>query len=120
MSDKRWKSTERKVALYFGGQRVPVTGRQRGDVPDILHPDLSTEVKDRNKLPDWLFDAMNQAEESQKRDQIPVVVLHQKGDSIAESLAVLRVKDVVQLLERIKKLEIAVEIAVDELRHYEQ
>ena len=47
----RWKQVERDVAADFGGKRVPVTGRQRGDAPDIEHPDFSIEVKaGRNAL----------------------------------------------------------------------
>jgi len=46
-----WKSQERYVAAMMGGKRVPVTGRDRGDVPDILHPSFSVEVKaGRNAL----------------------------------------------------------------------
>lgn len=36
--------------------RVPVSGRQRGATPDILHPVYSTEVKHRQKLPKWLVE----------------------------------------------------------------
>ena len=32
---ERWKSFERRVAAQLGGQRIPVTGRHSGDVPDI-------------------------------------------------------------------------------------
>ncbi len=38
MPDKRWKATERRVAALLGGRRVPVSGRGRGDAPDIAHP----------------------------------------------------------------------------------
>ena len=56
-----WKRTERRVASMLGGQRIPVSGRQRGDQPDIRHDTLSVEVKLRASLPGWLTDAMNQA-----------------------------------------------------------
>ncbi len=47
MGDKRWKATERKIAALLGGRRVPVSGRGRGDAPDIARPWLALEVKDR-------------------------------------------------------------------------
>ena len=55
MPDRRWKQTERKVAALLGGQRVPVSGRGRGDAPDIDHTWLAVEVKDRASLPAWLL-----------------------------------------------------------------
>jgi hypothetical protein len=57
-----WKRTERKVAALLGGVRVPVSGRARGDAPDVAHARLSIEVKSRKELPAWLMDAMVQAE----------------------------------------------------------
>src|SRR5690349_13449571 len=97
MPDKRWKSIERKVATYLGGERIPVSGRQRGYSADIAHPTLSIEVKDRNSLPDWLFDAMNQAETSRKGEQIPAVILHQKGQKIEDCLTVIRLSSTLEL-----------------------
>lgn len=44
-SRSRWKAVEREVAADFGGKRVPITGRARGDVPDIDCPNYSVEVK---------------------------------------------------------------------------
>ena len=38
MSDTRWKATERRIAALLGGRRVPVSGRGRGDQPDVAHP----------------------------------------------------------------------------------
>ncbi len=37
MPDTRWKATERRVATVLGGKRVPVSGRGRGDAPDVGH-----------------------------------------------------------------------------------
>ena len=91
--DKTWKKIERQVAALLGGVRVPVTGRQRGDAPDVSHPVFSIEVKHRERLPDWFLDAMRQAEASNTGEQIPLVVLHQKGMSIPMSFAVLRLAD---------------------------
>ena len=66
---KDWKACERRVAELLGGRRVPVSGRQRGDTPDVLHEWLSIEVKFRRRLPAWIEVAMKQAEASAKEGQ---------------------------------------------------
>jgi hypothetical protein len=48
---KDWKTCERRVAEVLGGKRVPVSGRVRGYCPDVEHPTLSIECKNRKKLP---------------------------------------------------------------------
>jgi hypothetical protein len=90
---KDWKSCERKVAALLGGRRVPVSGRGRGDLPDVEHKCLSVEVKSRKIIPAWLEDAMRQAEASAKDGQLPMAVLHQDGCRYVDSLVVLRLKD---------------------------
>ena len=95
MPDTRWKATERRVAALLGGRRVPVSGRGRGDQPDIAHPWFALEVKDRATLPAWLLDALDQAERSATPAQLPVAVLHQAGDRHDAALVVLRLKDFV-------------------------
>ena len=91
---KDWKACERRVAELLGGQRIPITGRQRGDTPDIEHEALSIEVKSRKSLPAWLLDALNQAQAASKDGKkMPVVVLHQDHAPYAHSLVVLELKD---------------------------
>lgn len=98
---KDWKACERRIAKLLGGQRIPVTGRQRGDTPDIEHPALSIEVKSRKSLPAWLLDALNQAQAASKDGKkMPVVVLHQDHAPYAHSLVVLRLKDFADHLNR--------------------
>ncbi len=72
---------------------MPVSGRGRGDQPDIAHPWLSIECKDRATLPAWLLDALIQAEDCATPDQLPVAVLHQAGDRHDSALVVLRLHD---------------------------
>lgn len=103
MSDKRWKATERKIAELLGGERVPVTGRQRGSAPDIQHPFFSIEVKDRQSLPDWILDAMNQADESNPGDKTPIVVLHQKGMKTEDGLTIVRLGDIMEMYREIEE-----------------
>ena len=88
-----WKAIERKIATFIGGKRVPVTGRQRGDAPDIEHDWLSVEVKYKKELPKWLHDAMAQAVASQRPTQMPCVILAEKGSPTPEYYFVVKLGD---------------------------
>ena len=96
MPESRWKATERKVAALLGGARVPVSGRARGDQPDVRHPWLSIEIKDRKELPAWLLDALAQAEAAATPDQLPLAVLHEAGRRHDRALVVLRLADFIE------------------------
>jgi len=91
-----WKSVERAIANLLGGERVPVTGRQRGSAPDISHPVLSLEVKHRKTLPAWLYDAMEQAQASKRGDKLPAVILHGRGKEYRHSMVMVRLDDFVE------------------------
>lgn len=93
MADKAWKAAERRVAKYVSGERVPITGRQRGDAPDIEHRWLSIELKYRKNLPAWFKDAMNQAELSARTRQLPVVIMIEKGQPVGEAFIMCKLKD---------------------------
>lgn len=99
MADKTWKSAERKIAKLLGGEREPVSGRQRGYKADVAHDTLSIEVKHWQKLPNWLHDAMAQAEASKKGKQFPAVILHEKGMDYEDCFTILRLSDIIELLE---------------------
>jgi hypothetical protein len=99
MTEKAWKYAERRIAALLGGARVPVSGRGRGDAPDVHHPDLSIEVKSRKTLPAWLEDALKQAEASARDGQLPVAVLHGRRRRYRNALVVLRVSELAKLLE---------------------
>ena len=88
-----WKATERAIAKLVGGVRVPITGRQRGDVPDIDHPWLALEVKHRKVVPYWIFNAMEQAEACNPGYKLPMAVIHKQGDRYLDALCVVRLKD---------------------------
>lgn len=89
----RWKKGERAIAGKLGGKRVPVSGRARGDAPDIAHPTLSPEVKCRKTLPEWLVDAMDQAKRSAAGGKTPIVILHETGRRHDDDLVVVRLRD---------------------------
>lgn len=92
-SRARWKRVERQIAAFLGGVRVPVTGRQRGDAPDIQHEWLSPEVKSYSTVPKWLLEAMTQAEAAAKDGELPVAIVHKKGQKVEDSLVVVRLSD---------------------------
>lgn len=94
LTDKAWKACERRIAKFIGGQRVPVSGRQRGDAPDIEHNWLCPEVKYKQKFPNWLHDAMDQAVKSARPRQLPCVWLAEKRKPVNEYYVVFRAKDV--------------------------
>ena len=68
-----WKGIERWWANLLGGKRVPITGRSRGDAPDVEHPTLSIEVKAGKTISTRLFDGMEQAKASIRGDQLPIL-----------------------------------------------
>lgn len=94
-----WKAVERSIAALLGGERVPVTGRSRGSAPDIAHDTYSIEVKHRKTLPAWILDAFNQADASNTGGQIPLVILHQSGMRYGDSIACVRLSDLIELAE---------------------
>lgn len=102
MTDKLWKSVERRVAAFLGGIRVPITGRQRGATPDVEHPFFSIEVKHRETMPFWILDAMDQADAVGRADRLPLVVLHMKGQAIEDSLTVMRLSDILKMYRELQ------------------
>lgn len=93
-----WKQAERRIAQILGGRRIPVSGRGRGDNPDIEHPTLSVEVKARAGFPAWLEDALRQAEASAVEGKTPVAILHPDRRRYSEALVVLRLSEFAELV----------------------
>lgn len=61
MNRRTWKAHESWWALQLGGRRVPVTGRQRGDAPDVEHDRYAIEVKSGRVMSPRLREGMKQA-----------------------------------------------------------
>lgn len=78
---KYWKYFEHRVAMLFGGQRVLDKGRAAPDVavPTIKSPVYSLECKSMLGLPQWLKDAVLQAERNAYPGSKPIVVLGEKN-----------------------------------------
>lgn len=71
-----------------------MTGRARGDVPDIAHPTLSIEVKAWRNLPARVLEAMEQAEAAAKgTDKLPIAVIHRDFRGFDDSLVVMRLRE---------------------------
>lgn len=97
---KNWKSVELALAKILSGERVPITGRARGSAPDINHEVFSIEVKHRKSLPEWIKDAMDQAEKSNSSGKkLPIVILHEKHMRFNDSFVMVRLKDLNKLIE---------------------
>ena len=77
----RWKEVERAVAAKLGGQRVPITGRQRGDAPDVQHPWLSIEVKHRKLLPGWLHEIGTELRYIDYQGGFPAIIMRDDSQS---------------------------------------
>lgn len=67
-----WKRAERHVARMLGTGRIPNSGHAQ---PDIVAGPFAIEHKCRATLPQWLLDAVLQAERNAGAGQTPLVVL---------------------------------------------
>lgn len=97
-----WKQAERRIASILGGRRIPVSGRGRGDNPDIEHPTLSVEVKARASFPAWLEDALRQAELSATEGKTPAVVLHRDRKPYRDALVICRLSEFAELVAELE------------------
>jgi hypothetical protein len=93
MNRRSWKRAESRKADALGGRRIPVSGRGRGDTPDVEHPTLSVECKSRKVLPTWLRTGMQQAIAAAREGQVPCVIAHQSGDRYENAYAIVRLRD---------------------------
>ena len=98
MADATWKKCERMVARILGARRTPAG---RPGEPDVRGRRLSVEVKHRKQLPRWLVAALEQAERAAGDGELAVCVLHERGMHYRDSLAVLRLRSLEELLSRL-------------------
>lgn len=61
--------------------------------PDVELTWLSVEIKHRKKLPNWLEEAMIQAETNASDGKLPVVVLHEANRRHDNDLVMLRLSE---------------------------
>ena len=109
-----WKNWERKVAEWFGGdevnaKRIPVTGRQSGDVPDVETIKFAIEVKAGKVVSSRTLKAVDQA-----TNKIPVVVqVHKVNKNVAVPLVTLDLATFLKLTEGIRKEERRIKLSLD-------
>jgi len=77
MSDKLWKATERKIAKLTNGKRNPVHGS--GPKCDVSTSAWSIQVKETQRLPDWLKEAMAEAQRECESSKLALTIFHEKG-----------------------------------------
>jgi hypothetical protein len=89
-----WKNWERFWAHQLGGVRVPVSGRARGDTPDVSHPLWAIEVKAGRVLSPRLRLGMRQAIAAARNGQTPLLCIsHTSAGRPAEHYVMLRLRD---------------------------
>ena len=85
---------ERQVADRLNGRRLGNTGQSTPDVVSCCGGYIVLgEVKHRRRLPDWLKNALIQAECHVEDDQLAIAVLHELHMPVGDSLVVLRLDD---------------------------
>ncbi len=84
-----WKNVERAIAKRLNGKRLGATGQATADVVSDW---LSAEVKHRRKLPEWLKDALAQAQAG-SGERLPIVILHENGQRHDNDLVLMRLAD---------------------------
>ena len=115
-----WKNWERKVAEGFGGdavnaKRIPVTGRQSGDVPDVETIKFAIEVKAGKVVSSRTLKAVDQAKKAAvATNKIPVVVqVHKVNKNVAVPLVTLDLATFLKLTEGIRKEEMRIKKSLD-------
>ena len=104
MKREAWKQQERNWADMLGGKRVPVSGRQRGDQPDVAHPDYSIECKAGAVLSTRVLDGMEQAIAAMKDRQTPIVCISNRkkgGQNTSAKYVLMRAEDFVELATKV-------------------
>ena len=120
MDRSTWKNWERKVAEWFGGnevnaRRIPVTGRQSGDVPDVETIKFAIEVKAGKVVSSRTLKAVDQAKKAGiSTGKIPVVVqVHKVNKNVSVPLVTLDLATFLKLTENIRKEEKRIKKSLD-------
>ena len=120
MDRSTWKNWERKVAEWFGGdkvnaKRIPVTGRQSGDVPDVETIKFAIEVKAGKVVSSRTLKAVDQARKAgATTNKIHVVVqVHKLNKSVAVPLVTLDLATFIKITQPIRKEEMRIKKSLD-------
>lgn len=103
MTDARWKAVERAFGEILGLVRAGPLGREG---PDLILADeerqagsktfLAPEIKSREDIPQWLTDALDQAEANAGPGQLPFVILHRVGDKYMKAAVIFRLRTILE------------------------
>ena len=85
---QRGKSYERWLANDLDGRRVGLLGME-----DVLAGKYAIEAKEREKLPKFLTNTMEQAERNCPQGKTAVVCLHKNAGNHDDDMVVMRYKD---------------------------
>jgi len=124
MDRSTWKNWERKWAEFLGGdavnaKRIPVTGRQSGDVPDVETIKFAAEVKAGKVVSARTLKAVDQAMKAGRAtNKIPIVCqTHKVNEKKAVHLVTLDLATFLKLTEHIrleeKKIKKSLESTLD-------
>ena len=110
-----WKKSERDAAETLGGIRIPVTGRQSGDVPDVETIKFAIEVKAGKVVSTRTLKAVDQAKKAgASTNKIPVVVqVHKVNKTVAVPLVTLDLETFLKLTAGIRKEEKRIKKSLD-------
>lgn len=92
ISKTRGKNFELAIAKYLKCKR------NHFEKEDLCHPILSIECKHRTELPKLIKKWMAQAEAAAQEGKIACVVMHEERQKYGESLVIMRLKDIRDLL----------------------
>lgn len=91
-SNPCWKQIERRVAVDFGGKRVPVHSTN-GVKCDVVTDNACIQVKERISLPVFIKDVIAQAQADCTDGKLPIVVLHEKGKDRKSDIVLMPYQD---------------------------
>jgi len=120
MDKSTWKKWERWWADILGGdkvnaQRIPVTGRQSGDVPDVETIKFACEVKAGKVVSSRTLKAVDQAHKAGvATNKIPIVCqTHKINDKVAKHLVTMDLTTFLKITEPIRKEEMRIKASLD-------
>jgi hypothetical protein len=101
ISRTRGKQFELAIAKRLGCKR------NHFEKEDLKHGLLSIECKHREKLPTTVMKWITQAEEAATENKIPIVVAHQRQQKYEDSLVIMRLSSLEELLDRLDILSVS-------------
>lgn len=120
MDRSTWKAWERKWAEFLGGdavnaKRIPVTGRQSGDVPDVETIKFAVEVKAGKVVSSRTLKAVDQAMKAGRATgKIPIVAqTHKVNNTVAKHLVTMDLATFLKLTEHIRVEERRIKKSLD-------